>query len=145
MHQLCKTILTQQCSYASFNTGHLRTHLKSQPPSTQLCNHLDTAENESDLRRAHFCDACQSLLLCMSLRVAHVALLCFLPVLCCVYLQCSAVCLALLCCIIQPVCLSTALFSLCVLLSLPPACEPVSSSCGNPSHSLAPQPPDSPL
>ena len=78
-------------------------------------------------------------LVTLSLRVAHVA-----PT---VFLYTSL--------LFSPLCLSTVfcssllsvfpLLCLCVLLSLLPACEPVSSSCGNPSHSLAPQPPDSPL
>ena len=106
---------------------------KSQPPSTQLCNHLDTAENESDLRRAHFCDACQSLLPSMSLRVAHVALLCFLPY------QCSAVfpSSALLCVFTVLCCVScssllyhTACVSFhCSVLSLRAAQSPVLLLC----------------
>ena len=64
--------------------------------------------------------------LCMSLRVAHVALLCFLPVLCCVSFHCSAMCIytALLCVLL----FSAVSYSLCVfpLLCSVSACCSVS-------------------
>ena len=87
-------------------------------------NHFDTAQNESDLRPAHFCDGC---------------LTCYVRACYCVSACCSCV-FAVLCCVFP-----VSLLCLSACCSVPVHVNQCHPPVGSPCHSLAPPPPDSPL